>query len=172
VANISLNYYNVLTETYEKVSVPCIVTRSPEIPVQQTRDFSLDLQINRLTAAAAMEEAQTKKDVNQARLVVSSAIARLKGSISADNQFTQSLIADLQEILDDMKDNSSFQKVAVAKMAWKGDAHSKQRQVGNAGGSYQTSAKVSMQMKAKAYKADKDVTEKPSSSSYSKKKKK
>jgi len=168
VANITLNYYNVLTETYEKVSVPCFVRRSPEIPVQQTRDFSLDLQINRLTAAAAMEEAQTKKDVNQARQLVSSAISRLKSSISADDHFTQSLIADLQEILEDMKDTNTFQKVAVAKMAWKGDAHKKQRQVGNAGGSYQTSAKVSMQLKAKEYKDDKDKSEK---TSYSKKKK-
>jgi hypothetical protein len=151
IANISLHYYNVITERYDRVSVPCFVKRSPEIPVIQARDFSLDLQINRLTAAAAMEEAQTKTDLNQARQEVSSAIVKLKSSISAADPFTQSLIADLQEILGDMKDHSSFQKVAVAKMAWKGDAHKKQRAAGNAGMTYQTSAKSKMQEKAKVY---------------------
>jgi len=146
-----MHYYNVITEKYDKVSTPCFVRRSPEIPVIQTRDFSLDLQINRLTAAAAMEEAQTKKDLNQAKQLVQAAIARLKTSISAADPFTQSLIADLQEILGDMKDKTTFQKVAVAKMAWKGDAHMKQRATGNAGISYQNKAKQKMQIKAKEY---------------------
>jgi len=155
IANVSLHYYNVISERYDKVSTICTVKRSPEIPVIQTRDFALDLQINRLTAAAAMEEAQTKTDVNQAKQVVNSAITRLKNSISAGDPFTQSLIADLQEILGDMKDKSSFQRVAVAKMAWKGDAHMKQRAVGSAGITYQTSAKYSMQEKAKVYSKEK-----------------
>jgi hypothetical protein len=146
-----MHYYNVITQKYDKVSTPCFVRRSPEIPVIQTRDFSLDLQINRLTAAAAMEEAQTKKDLNQAKQLVQAAIARLKTSISAADPFTQSLIADLQEILGDMKDKTTFQKVAVAKMAWKGDAHMKQRATGNAGISYQNKAKQKMQIKAKEY---------------------
>jgi len=154
VAQINLHYFNVITERYDKVSAGLFVKRSPEIPVIQRRDFSLDLQINRLMAAAAMEEAQTK-DCNEAKSIVTKAIVRLKASISADDQFTQSLIADLQEILGDMKDNNSFQKVAVAKMAWKGDAHKKQRAVGNAGVSYQTSAKKNMQEKAKAYSKSK-----------------
>jgi len=155
VANVSLHYYNVISERYDKISTTCYVKRSPEIPVIQTRDFALDLQINRLTAAAAMEEAQTKTDLNQAKQLVISAITRLKNSISANDPFTQSLIADLQEILGDMKDKSSFQKVAVAKMAWKGDAHMKQRAVGNAGITYQNSAKFSMQEKAKVYSKSK-----------------
>jgi hypothetical protein len=155
IATVSLHYYNVISERYDKVSTTCSVKRSPEIPVIQTRDFALDLQINRLTAAAAMEEAQTKTDLNQAKQVVLSAITRLKNSISANDPFTQSLIADLQEILGDMKDKSSFQKVAVAKMAWKGDAHMKQRAVGSAGITYQTSAKYSMQEKAKVYSKEK-----------------
>jgi hypothetical protein len=155
IATVSLHYYNVISERYDKVSTTCSVKRSPEIPVIQTRDFALDLQINRLTAAAAMEEAQTKTDLNQAKQVVISAITRLKNSISANDPFTQSLIADLQEILGDMKDKSSFQKVAVAKMAWKGDAHMKQRAVGSAGITYQTSAKYSMQEKAKVYSKEK-----------------
>jgi len=154
-ANISLHYYNVITEKYDKVSTVCVVKRSPEIPIIQTRDYSLDLQINRLTAAAAMEEAQTKTDLNEAKKLVQTAIARLKLSISAADPFTQSLIADLQEILGDMKDKTSFQKVAVAKMAWKGDAHMKQRAAGNAGISYQNNAKQKMQMKAKEYSKSK-----------------
>jgi len=154
---ITLNYYNVITETYDKVSVPCSVKRSPEIPVFQTRDFQLDLQINRLTAAAAMEEAQVLKDMNQAKKIVQTAIARLKGSISASDPFTQSLLDDLEEILGDMKDNSSFQRVAVAKMAWKGNAHLNQRCAGRAGVGYQNKAKMSMQMKAKEA-CDKKVT--------------
>jgi len=137
------------------VSTTCIVIRSPEIPKIQMRDFALDLQINRLTAATAMEEAQGKTDLNQSRAVISTAIARLKASISATDHFTLGLIDDLQEILGDMKDKSSFERVAVAKMAWKGDAHKKQRAVGNAGLSYQNDAKRSMQEKAKVYSKNK-----------------
>jgi len=53
--------------------------------------------------------------------------------------------------LADMKDTRSYQAVAAKKMAWKGDAHTKQRAVGRAGGSYQTSAKQKMQEKAITY---------------------
>jgi len=175
IATVTLNYYNVVTEKHDKVSVPCIVRRSPEIPVHQTRDFALDMQINRLTAAAAMEEAQTK-DMAQAKQVVSTAIARLKAAISASDPFTQTLIADLEEILGDMKDSSSFQKVAVAKMAWKGNAHKNQRGCGTAGVGYQNKAKASMQMKAQAYseekKQEKSASKPVSKESYSDKKKK
>jgi len=149
IAMVTLNYYNVITEKYDKVSAPCYVRRSPEIPVYQTRDFQLDLQINRLTAAAAMEEAQVIKDMNQAKKVVQSAIAKLKGSISSEDPFTKSLIDDLEEILGDMKDKSTFERVAVAKMAWKGNAHKNQRACGSAGVGYQNKAKLGMQMKAK-----------------------
>jgi len=156
IANITMNYYNVITEKYDKVSAQCVVKRSPEIPVSQTRDFSLDLQINRLTAAAAMEEAQTHNhDMAKARQIISTAIARLKASISVQDPFTESLIADLNEILGDMKDKATFERVAVAKMAWKGDAHKKQRAIGSAGTGYQTSAKSKMQAKAKEYSKEK-----------------
>jgi len=156
IANLSLNYYNVISEKYEKVTAECFVKRSPEIPVIQTRDFALDLQINRLTAAAAMEEAQGQnKDITKARQILLTAISRLKTSISVEDPFTQSLIADLNEILGDMKDKASFEKVAVAKMVWIADAHQKQRAVGKAGISYQNSAKKKMQDKAKEYSKSK-----------------
>jgi len=149
IAMITVNYFNVITEKYDKVSTPCYVKRSPEIPVHQTRDFQLDLQINRLTAAAAMEEAQEVKDMAVAKKVVQTAVAKLKGSISADDPFTKSLIDDLEEILGDMKDRSTYERVAVAKMAWKGNAHKNQRACGTAGVGYQNKAKVGMQMKAR-----------------------
>jgi len=149
-----MNYYNVITEKYDKVSVPCTVRRSPEIPISQTRDLQLDLQINRLTAAAAMEEAQTQKDMNQARKVVTTAISRIKTSLTVEDPYTQTLVEDLEEILGDMKDASSFQRVAVAKMNWKGNAHMNQRAAGTAGVSYQNAAKKSMQMKSHEYSSN------------------
>jgi len=155
IANVTLRYYNILTESYDMVESSCYIKRSPDTPVDQKRDYALDLQINRLIAAGAMEEAQKIKDLPKARAVVNDAIVRIKGSISVEDKFTKGLIDDLNEILGDMKDTSTFQRVAVAKMAWKGDAHSKQRQVGDAGGSYQTSAKTNMQSKAKNFSMEK-----------------
>jgi len=167
IATVTLNYYNVITEKHDRVSVSCFVRRSPEIPTQQTRDLALDLQINRLTAAAAMEEAQTK-DINQAKQVVTSAITRLKAAISSSDPFTQTLIGDLEEILGDMKDKNSFEKVAVAKMAWKGNAHKNQRACGDAGVTYQNKSKVSMQMKAKEYSKEAKPSKKDEKSYVSK----
>lgn len=162
IATVTLNYYNVITEKYDRVSIPCVIRRSPEIPKQQTRDMALDLQINRLTAAVAMEDAQTKNMV-EAKKVVTTAITRIKTSISSGEPLSQTLIADLEEILGDMKDSSSFQKVAVAKMAWKGNAHKNQRAVGSAGVTYQNKAKSSMQSKAVEYSMAYDKKEsKPS----------
>jgi len=148
IAKVILNYYNVMNCRYEKIVTVCEVKRSPEIPKEQMRDYQMDLQINRLTTATAMEQAQSKTDLNQAREIISNAIEQLKGSVSASDLFTVSLIADLQEILNDMKDRETFQRVAVAKMAWKGDAHEQQRTIGSAGIQYINSQKKEMQMEA------------------------
>jgi len=152
VATIVLTYQNVMTNTYEKVTTNCFIGRSHNAPVQ-SRDFDLDKQINRLIAAHAMEEARQigPENLQQARKIISDAISHIKSSLSVGDSLCADLLNDLEDILRDMKDSSSYEKKAKKKMAWKGDAHGKQRAVGGAGGGYQTSAKSCMQIKAAGY---------------------
>jgi len=164
VATVELKYFNVITNQYEVVSSPCYIRRSHAAKKSQTRDVNLDKQINRLLAARAMEEAHEigKSDLPKGRKVISDAILLIKESISAGDALSQELVSDLEEILADMKDSVSYEKKAAKKMAWKGDAHQKQRAVGKAGGSYQTSAKQKMQDKSAMYTEKKEAPKKSS----------
>jgi len=137
-----------MTYRYEKVSTQCSVIRSPEIPREQVRDYDLDLQINRLMTAATLEEARKNSDMNAARQSLINTLAMLKSSITASDPYVGNLIQDLEEVLGDMRDQQTFQRVAVAKMAWMGDAHEQQRSVGQAGNSYITETKKKMQYQA------------------------
>jgi len=157
IATVTLEYCNVASNETEKVTCVCSVKRSLKAEKNQKRDFELDKQINRLTAAAAMEDAQQVglSDLNKARQIIKDAISSIEKSISAGDAFSASLIADLEDILSDMKNRTSYQQVAAKKMVWKGDAHTKQRAIGSAGESYQTKPKAKMQTKAKNYADEK-----------------
>jgi len=163
---VTLEYFNVITNKFELVTNTCYVKRSRDTDKNQKRDSELDKQINRLTAAAAMEAAQQigRDDLVKARQIISDAISQIKRSISGSDPFSVELVEDLADILSDMKDSSSYEKKAAKKMVWKGEAHKKQRAVGAAGASYQTKSKTEMQSKAVSYEKEMNSDKKKVSS--------
>jgi len=109
------------------------------------RDFFLDRQRNRLQAAETIETAKKiadSGDLEKARTMVKTTMATIDQSISAKDELCKQFNVDLKEALDGMVDRQEYQEKGMKKMAWKAQAHEKERAVGKGG--YDTSAKMKM----------------------------
>ena len=62
VAEFNLSYFNVVTMSQDKISCIATMKRPSTTPEGQIRDFFLDRQRNRITAAQVMEEARKVAD--------------------------------------------------------------------------------------------------------------
>lgn len=111
-------------------------------------DFFLDRQRNRLQAADAIANAKAiadSGDLDKAKSVIQRCMDDIQESLSGKDELCSTLLSDLTEAKDGMKSKNEYYEKGSKKMAWKAQAHEKERAVGKGG--YSTNAKVAMKQK-------------------------
>jgi Mg-chelatase subunit ChlD len=149
ILKISLSYKNVVTSSMEKKSIVVAVLR-PEITPEQKRDHNLDKQHNRIIAAEALEqasEAGEKGDLQKGKDILTTAISRIKESVSASDEFCVTLVSDLEKCKAGLANKETFKHTGHQTMTHNYMAHSYQRSTNVAWDSqsaYQTSTRHTM----------------------------
>jgi len=150
-ATVSLNYFNVLTSTLETKTIKAAIARPSVEPSGQQRNYELDKQNNRLIAAEAMKQATeygNAKNLAKAREIIASAVSQIKESVTGEDPFCKSLIADLQLCAAGLKDEVSYAKEGSPMLQNSVQAHYYQRSTNvqmKSQAGYQTSARNYMQ---------------------------
>jgi len=148
--NIKLTYFNVTSNKQEQRTTTGYIKRPSETPADQPINLNIDRQRNRLTAAAAMDQAsnvnKSDKDARgNARDILEAAIKSIKQSATAEDKMCIALVNDLQESVGELEDRNNDYVSVQKKMFAKGGCHSRQRgQVDM----YENSAKNKMKEKA------------------------
>jgi len=143
-----LKYFNVINSAFENAEAIATIARPEATPENQKMDYFLDVQRNRLNVADAIQKSKKvgdSGDLEKARDILHKAIEQIKLSISSTDELSKTMIADLNDTLNDMQDKHDYYAKAQKKMVWKEQAHKQERAVGKGG--YETKAKVMMKEK-------------------------
>jgi hypothetical protein len=145
---ITLTYQNAVTSAEETKTIIAAVARPVSVPEGLKRDFNLDKQHNRVIAYEALEKAAEfglKNEFSQATTLLTSAISRIKESVSASDPFCVNLIADLEKCKDGLKNKTTYTSGGHQTMTHNYMAHGYQRSTNQAWSSqsaYATSSRV------------------------------
>eukprot|EP00028_Trichosphaerium_sp_Am-I-7-wt_P005722 CAMPEP_0168528160 /NCGR_PEP_ID=MMETSP0405-20121227/13081_1 /TAXON_ID=498012 /ORGANISM="Trichosphaerium sp, Strain Am-I-7 wt" /LENGTH=460 /DNA_ID=CAMNT_0008551507 /DNA_START=13 /DNA_END=1395 /DNA_ORIENTATION=+ len=136
VATYKTEFFNVMSCVNAVIEQKVVIKRKSELPKEQTRDYFMDVQINRIISSDAMEEGQVvgKSDLKKAQGIVDAAIKYVKESISASDALCIEMIEDLEEIRADMKDRVTYKNKASKKMQSKAMKHRRERGCGDRAG--------------------------------------
>jgi len=124
-----VDYFNVLTSQLMSSSTIASISR-PESCEAQVSDFFLDRERNRLITAEAMVEARALADaskIDQAKVLLTDTITKLKSTISAEDKQTLEYIKDLNDAHGDMVSKEQYHQIGSKKMMWKEQKMGKQR---------------------------------------------
>ncbi|KAJ4457726.1 putative ring zinc finger and vwf domain family protein [Paratrimastix pyriformis] len=131
-----VRYEEALGHTQRELEVPCFVTR-PGPPVVLAPNLEVDAHLNRLMAARALEAAAADGragKLGQARAVVDHALGLIRQSPSVQDPLVQSLVADLVQALQGLRDRAAFDGGAFHAMMSRSYAHQTQRSAGASSG--------------------------------------
>eukprot|EP01130_Rhizamoeba_saxonica_P006624 TRINITY_DN2631_c0_g1_i1.p1 TRINITY_DN2631_c0_g1~~TRINITY_DN2631_c0_g1_i1.p1 ORF type:complete len:488 (+),score=87.75 TRINITY_DN2631_c0_g1_i1:93-1556(+) len=118
--SISIEYKNSLTGRVEIVET-CVDAVRPAMPLIQRMPIALDQHINRYSAATALTEAimlSNKLQFPNAQEKLKNTVASIKKSQSANTLYCRSLVADLNDVISNMKDYVTYQTGAHAAYAY------------------------------------------------------
>lgn len=131
ILSLSLEYFNVLTSTNEKVHSSLFIDRLEVVPSEYLiPNFLLDKQRNRILAADALEKANDlgkSGKLEDARKELNTVIEHINQSVSANETFCQELIKDLKEALKRLRDQDSYVTSGSKYMTSHGMSHYYQR---------------------------------------------
>jgi hypothetical protein len=156
VLKTTVTYTNVITgQSGARVAHTATIIRRPaaghHLREDDTRDVTVDRQLNRWLAAEAMEaanEAARDGEMERAREIIKRASGRIAESVSRDDEFCKSLVSDLERCEGGLQSQSSWATTGGKMLTNQMQAHYVQRStnVGWAGqASYQTSTRDRMQ---------------------------
>jgi len=144
--NVHLDYFNVITSKQEELTLTASIPRPPAADHPITPAYKVDQQKNRITAAEALIQARVhgdKKDYETGRKVLQNAIEVLQKSISHEDLYVQSLIADMTKAIAGLKDQSSYTSHGSYSLSSIASSHHQQRST-TATRSYMTSTRSTM----------------------------
>src|SRR3990167_1144059 len=137
---------NVLVATFEvsydsesgKQSTSCSISVSRPIPAQVKNEISqesveIDEQRNRVNVANSLKTAVTEAEARKydaAKKIIQDTLNSLNKSISKDTPFTKGLIEDLEQVLESMRDQATFQRIGIKYMYSLSRSHYQQRASG------------------------------------------
>jgi len=145
VVNITLSYFNVITSKQEEVSLAGTILRSNPEDVS-VPDVYVDQQKNRFVAADALtlaKEHGDKKQYEEGRQLLDTAITVLSTSVSKDVEYVKELVIDLQKAKEGLKDQTSFSTYGGHTMTSYAVSHYQQRSCGTTRG-YSTASRATM----------------------------
>ncbi len=124
-AKIKLTYFNPRSNNVAcEASISCTVQRKDDVSAEeQVRDLQVDKQINRLLAAECMESAKNEAsngNLEKARQLLRDTMNVINASVSSKDALCQDLVADLQQILDSLKSEQTWNNVGSKEVAWIG----------------------------------------------------
>lgn len=144
---ISLTYQNAVTSTEEQQAIIATVTRPDTVEPGLKRDFNLDKQHNRVIAYEALEQAADaglKGQFSAATTILTSAISRIKESVSSSDEFCVNLVADLEKCKDGLQNKEKYQSGGHQTLSNNYMAHTYQRstnQTWSSQSAYQTTSR-------------------------------
>jgi hypothetical protein len=107
---VTLKYQNVV-ESKAATAVASAIIERPAEAKNQTPNFELNKQYNRLMAAEAMEkatEAGNQGNLELGRKLLLDAINSIRESVSAKDAFCQGLLTDLAKCQEKLKDKTTY----------------------------------------------------------------
>lgn len=131
IIHFSLTYYNVVLLAEE--TAECIVrVARPEVASKEAIiiNVELDKQRNRLRVIEAMKESRAiadAGDLDKAKKNLDDTITNIGTSASGQDPFCQSLLKELSQCKDDMRDRSHYSSEGSKKMSRKEQSHVNQR---------------------------------------------
>jgi len=143
----TVTYRNLLTQSAEQAAVPMTIGR-PETATPGPAPAVLDRHRNRMICTDALQEARNLGDANkmeEARKVLTDAIARIEASHTHEDPLCVGLITDLRNCMAQMNDQREYHAKGHKMMAQMSSNHECQRGAAH----YSNAAKASMIMKSK-----------------------
>jgi len=130
-AQVTLSYMNVIETEAEAVTFDVFVNRDITTdPDRKSANYALDIQRNRVESSEALEKGRSLADSNnltEARKVVNDAIKKIQESVSANDEFCQGLIKDLNDCLKNMENQHTYTNIGSKMMANQWMANMQQR---------------------------------------------
>eukprot|EP01080_Neovahlkampfia_damariscottae_P004194 gene4194-7504_t len=111
VIDFNLSYFNVIDKSIQKTNVEGFLKRPSKIEGSNKPNVELDKQRNRIETGDALENATKLADcgkLEEAREILKSMISKLKESISSNEEFTKSLILDLNKLLTKLENKTVY----------------------------------------------------------------
>jgi len=128
IIDLKVSYFDVIGSHQVDKSVIFSLNRNDNI--SPTINLAVDRQKNRLIVTDAIAEAKKlgdSGDITSGRQIVNDAMQKLKASATAQDEYIQSLIKDLEDCLASLKDNNSYISRGTYQMSTYYSSHSYQR---------------------------------------------
>jgi len=125
---LKLTYFDVIHSHQVDKEIKLTLKRSDTDEPQV--NLSVDRQKNRIIAADAISQAKKKGDsgdITNARKIVNDAMAKIKDSKTASDEYVLSLIKDLEDCISTLRDISSYMTRGTQQMATYSSSHTYQR---------------------------------------------
>ena len=143
---VTLSYFNVITALMQTTSIDLAVDRKTVDNLQPNESVSIQLQ--RIQVALALDEIGriAPVDLQQARGVLQRAKKSLLESGVVQNQLCQALLADLDDIIQSLRDQKAYKQHGSNSIVSFGQEHMAQHRNSSHRTSYDTPAKSSMRI--------------------------
>eukprot|EP00118_Oscarella_pearsei_P016618 m.160650 g.160650 ORF g.160650 m.160650 type:complete len:497 (+) comp38777_c0_seq7:74-1564(+) len=146
VATAELSYFNAITNEMETASTDIRVRRPGEVSEECKRpNPDIDMQRNRVIAAAAMQEATKLADeekLEAARAVIDKATDQVKDSFTKEGALSKALLADLDQSKKQLRSKSAYKGGGSNFMYMQAQSHAVQRSSATGDASYATPRKA------------------------------
>jgi len=127
---VTVSYFNVISGQNESTVNGCVITRGEHSNVSERRDYRVDKQYNRLLAAQAMDQANdeaAKGNLEKARAILKAARGRISESVSAQDEFCQNLVGDIQRCESGLSSRAEYESGGSKMLTNQMNAHYVQR---------------------------------------------
>jgi len=148
IMDLRITYFDVIQSHQVDKSVTFSIPRNDQ--TSPTINLAVDRQKNRIIVTEAIAEAKKlgdSGDITSGRKVVNDALEKLKSSPTAQDEYIQSLIKDLEDCLSTLKDKTSYSSRGTYQMASYFSSHSYQR-ANHSVQSYSNTTRRQMQQQA------------------------
>jgi len=140
VARITITYTNSVSHQTESMSSVVSLCRSKKLlPSHTQRNVTVDIELNRIIAAEAMETAVEKGNqdkLDEARQIIDKAMGKIKDSVSGKDPINVSLLEDLQRCRDKLVSQEEYNQAGKHMMMTNASAHYSQRGTSTIGCDY------------------------------------
>jgi hypothetical protein len=152
IAKICVSYFNVITKQQVNLPDVCLlkIARPAQTEPNLKVNYNIDKQYNRIIAADAMASATdlgNNNKLDEAKEILRNAKNRIKESVSANDEFCQGLVTDLERCATGLQSKETYTSYGHQSLSTNSASHYQQRS-SNIGyvsqAAYQTSARYSM----------------------------